>query len=283
MSAVVEYSVTAERAGEWAKSIAGWVGFLRSASKPATTLYLREYQMRRFAADHTHARPWLLTLDDITKWLGAFDWAVETRRSYRAAIRSFYHWGHITGKILADPAAMLPPIRPPIVQPRPAPEVVFRESIAHAQPRVRLMLELAGFGGLRRAEIAVCHSDDVTLDLDGWSLRVHGKGRRERSVPLLDPLSVQLRKRPAGWVFPGNVNGHLSPAHVGKLMSAALPEGWTAHSLRHRFSARFYENERDIRATQEVLGHASVVTTQRYTPVPSGTMRRAIQSVGMDR
>lgn len=255
------------------------MGFLRSASKPPTTLYLREYQMRRFAADHAEINAWAVTLDMLATWLGAFDWAVETRRSYRAALRSFYHWAHITGRITIDPAALLPPIKPPIAQPRPAPETVFRESLMRAGDRVQLMLELAGFGGLRRAEIAVCHSRDLVPDLDGWSLCVHGKGRRERKVPLLDFLSVKLRKLPIGYVFPGEVGGHLSPAYVGKLMSAALPDGWTAHSLRHRFSAKFYENERDIRATQEVLGHASVVTTQRYTPVPAGTMRRAIQSV----
>lgn len=263
----------------WRDVLDLWMDWLRSASKPETTLYLREYQMRRFAADHASLDPLALTLDQIASWLGAFDWAVETRRSYRAAIRSFYHWAHITGKVLADPAALLPTITPPITYPRPAPEAVFRHALSSAPDRVLLMLELGGFCGLRRAEIAQVSTVDLEQDLDGWSLRVHGKGRRDRPVPLLPGLAVQLRKMPSGYLFPGQISGHLSPSYVGKLMSAALPEGWTAHSLRHRFSAKFYENERDIRATQEVLGHASVVTTQRYTPVPSGTLRRAIQSV----
>lgn len=271
--------MTVEQASAWRDLIETWVGFLRSASKPKGTLYLREYQMRRFAAAHGVVHPWAVDLDTIAAWLGSFDWAVETRRSYRSAIRGFYHWGHITGRITMDPAALLPSIKPPIAQPRPAPEMVFRQSVMRADERVQVMLELAGFGGLRRAEIAAVHTRDLMLDLDGWSLCVHGKGRRERPVPLLDWLAVKLRKAPEGYLFPGRIDGHLSPAHVGKLMSAALPDGWTAHSLRHRFSAKFYENERDIRATQEVLGHASVVTTQRYTPVPAGTMRRAIQSV----
>ena len=65
--------------------------------------------------------------------------------------------------------------------------------------------------------------------------------------------------------------------YVGKLMSRALMAGWSAHSLRHRFAGLAYSVERDIRAVQELLGHASVRTTQIYTPVPSGALRTAVR------
>ncbi|WP_022899139.1 tyrosine-type recombinase/integrase, partial [Humibacter albus] len=76
-------------------------------------------------------------------------------------------------------------------------------------------------------------------------------------------------------LFPGRVDGHLSAAYVSKLISRALPEGVTAHPLRHRFASRAYAAERDIRAVQELLGHASVATTQIYTAVPDAALRRA--------
>lgn len=80
-----------------------------------------------------------------------------------------------------------------------------------------------------------------------------------------------------GWLFEGNIDGHLSAAYVSKLISRALPEGWTAHTLRHRFASMAYIGAgKDIRAVQELLGHASVATTQIYTAVEDDVMRAAV-------
>lgn len=263
----------------WQEALGSWALYLRSASKPATTLGLREYQMLRFAKDHPDVLPWDVTLDHLTDWLGAFTWAPETRRSYRAALRSFYHWAHITGRVAVDPAALLPTVPVAPREPHPTPEAFFREALRCASPRVQIMVELGGFVGLRRGEICLVHSDDVEPDLGGEVLFVHGKGRRERRVPLLPGLARELRARPRGFIFPGAIDGHLSPHYVGKLISAMLPDGWSTHSLRHRFGSKFFEAERDLRATQTVLGHASVVTTQIYTKVPAGALWNGIGNV----
>jgi site-specific recombinase XerD len=79
-------------------------------------------------------------------------------------------------------------------------------------------------------------------------------------------------------VFPGQVNGHLTSGYVSKLVSDALPPGWTAHTLRHRFASVAYSADRDIRAVQELLGHASVATTQIYTAIPKDALRRAVNA-----
>lgn len=252
---------------------------MRSASKPETTIALRSYHLRRFARDHRNLPPWAATLDDLTTWLGSFTWAPETRRSYRGSLCAFYHWGHITGRITADPTVLLPAVKPPDAESHPTPEEFFRAALKQATPRVRLMVELAGFVGMRRGEIAAAHRDDVQPDLEAWSILVHGKGRRERMVPLLPGLALELRAMPPGYLFPGQIDGHLSPHHVGKLISAMLPDGWAAHSLRHRFSNKFIEAERDIRALQKALGHASVATTERYTRVSNDAIRRGIGNV----
>lgn len=79
---------------------------------------------------------------------------------------------------------MLPAIRIPLGVPKPTPLSIVRRALAVASDRDRLMVMLAVLAGLRRAEIAVVHTDDVFEDLIGSSLRVTGKGGRTRVVPL---------------------------------------------------------------------------------------------------
>ena len=251
---------------------------MHSAHKPDSTIGLRTYHLRRFAETFVDRDPWALTLDDLATWLGAHQWKAETMRSYRASLRQFYGWAHVTGRIPENPAGLLPSITPPRGRPRPAPEDIYRAAIAAAaDPRVQLMLELAGRLGMRRGEIARARADHLEHDADGVVMRVLGKGDVVRLVPVGDTLAARLRRWPhRGYLFPGQVDGHISPAYVGKLVSHALPEEWTAHSLRHRFAGRAYTADRDIRAVQELLGHASVRTTQIYTPVPTGALRAAV-------
>lgn len=144
---------------------------------------------------------------------------------------------------------------------------------------MRLILRLAAEVGLRRAEIASIHSHDLVDDLLGWSLVVHGKGGRERVVPLPTPLALELHARGSGWVFPGADHGHLSPRWVGKLAARVMPEGWTIHTLRHRFATRAYGLDRDLLVVQTLLGHASPVTTRRYVAIGEDRLRATVQAV----
>lgn len=134
--------------------------------------------------------------------------------------------------------------------------------------------------GLRRAEIAQVHSRDLVEDLAGWSLVVHGKGGRVRVLPLPGGLARELRRLPAGWAFPGDDGGHLSPRWTGKLVNRLLTPPWTIHSLRHRFAARVWEaSGADLFVVQELLGHASPVTTRVYVPVTGDKLRAAVEAV----
>ena len=67
-----------------------------------------------------------------------------------------------------------------------------------------------------------------------------------------------------GWLFPGQVDGHLSPDYVGTLLRRLLGRGYSAHTLRHRFASRAYAGTRDLLAVQNLLGHSKPETTQRY-------------------
>jgi len=258
---------------EWARACDAFATWLRASGKPESTVYLRMYQVRRFAIT-IEKRPFDVVLDDLAVYLSAHRWSPNTRRATRSGLRSFYRWAHATGRMDHNPAELLPVVPAPLGRPRPAPEEVVQLGLHIADERVRLMIRLAATGGLRCCEIAVVHSSDLRPSLDGWSLIAHGKGRRVRTVPISDHLADEIA-RADGFLFPGQIDGHLSAAYVSKLVSRALPEGVTAHMLRHRYASVTYAADRDIRAVQELLGHASVATTQVYTAVPDGALRRA--------
>ena len=223
--------------------------------------------------------PWAVTGDDLLAWAGSQTWARETRRSMRASVRGFYGWAFATGLVSADPSLALPVVAPSAPRPRPAPEVIYRQALAVAPARTRLVLRLAAEVGLRRAEIAQVNTGDLFEDLLGWSLLVHGKGSRDRVVPLPAVLALELRARGPGWVFPGSDRGHLSPRWVGKLASTVLPQAWTLHTLRHRFATQAYGLERDLLVVQTLLGHSSPVTTRRYVQVDGDRLRATVLAV----
>ena len=182
----------------WAQALAGWELELQAADRPATTRYLRGYHLRRLADDFPDRDPWTLTRTELVDWLAGWSWSRETRRSYRSSLRSFYGWGMAAGLVVVSPAVTLPPITPERGLPRPVPSERLEAAIAAADPRVHLALLLLAETGIRRAELAATHTDDLLQDCNGWSLRVVGKGRRERRVPIGCALGELLTLVPRG-------------------------------------------------------------------------------------
>jgi len=259
------------------REIDAWTTWLRASGRSGETIGLRTYHIRRVMGD-LETDPWALSTEQLLEYLAAQDWKPETRRSYRASLRSFYAWAQATGRRTDSPAALLPSIRVPRKVPRPAPTDIYKAALLAADVRVRLMLELAAICGLRRGEIARLRREHVHTDLVGHSLIFAGKGGHERIVPLPDFLARDLLERPAGWIFPSvKTAGPLTPAHVGKLVSRVLPEGWTCHTLRHRCATVAYWGSKDIRAVQELLGHAKLDTTMLYTLVNPEQVRELIR------
>lgn len=271
-----------ERVGmDWSGALDAWCRALVAAVKSRETIYLRRTQMRRLAA-WSSVGPWEVTTGDLLDWLGSQRWSRETMRSHRAAVRSFYSWARSAGYVAESPAAGLPSIRPGQPRPRPTPELTYRRALEQACGWERLALRLGAEAGLRRGEIARVHGDDLLEDLLGATLRVHGKGDKVREVPISDDLAAAVRsacREGGGFAFPGQVEGHVSPAYLGKRVSALMPEGVTTHSLRHRFATRAYGVDRDVFAVQELLGHASPETTRRYVQVPDDRLRRTVLAI----
>ncbi|WP_407568349.1 tyrosine-type recombinase/integrase (plasmid) [Arsenicicoccus dermatophilus] len=245
------------------------------------TIEQRRWWLGRLAADMPD--PWTVRPGDLALWLSREDWQGETKRAGRASVRTFYAWAVHAGYLVASPADALPPVRRVRTLPRPAPTDAVTAALGTSGDRVRLALMLGALAGLRRSEIAAVHSSDVT----GATLRVRGKGGHERIVPLhpdlREALAVAVARTGPGWLFPSPAGsgGHLTAAHLGRQISAALPPGVTPHALRHRFATQAYAAGRDLRAVQELLGHATPETTARYAAVPDGALQLAVAGVSL--
>jgi site-specific recombinase XerD len=79
-------------------------------------------------------------------------------------------------------------------------------------------------------------------------------------------------------VFPGRIDGHLSPGYVGRLVSEVLPDGVVPHQLRHAAASAWHALGLDIAEIRVLLGHASIATTQRYVLTRSETARRTVEA-----
>lgn len=277
----------------WRAPHADYVDTLRGAAKSPGTI--EQYTFRIRLLSDIAADPWAVTRQQLAQWLSNPDWSPQTKRCSLVAVASFYRWAVQAGHLESSPAEGLNVIKVPRALPRPAPEAALRTALAAADDRLRLMLMLAAYAGLRRAEIAGLHSSEISET----HLMVVGKGGHHRMVPL-DPegdLAAELRAELArrrdgrcgsgwastgapemGWLFPSDRpdGGHLTPGHVGRLVSAALPGVWSTHTLRHKFASTAYASTRDLRAVQELLGHARPETTSRYAAVPDGALLAAV-------
>ncbi|MGH2679689.1 MAG: site-specific tyrosine recombinase XerD [Actinomycetota bacterium] len=215
-----------------------------------------------------------------------------------SAVRSFHRFLLREGVTDGDPAAAVRAPRLPRSLPRPLPvEDVRRLLVAPdegspAGVRDRAILELLYGAGLRISELTGLDVDDVGLE-EG-SVRVLGKGGKEREVPLgsfgRDAVAAYLtRGRPTlaasgsrGALFLNARGGRLSRQSCARLLGRYVRESGidrrvTLHTLRHSFATHLLEGGADVRVVQELLGHASVATTQIYTLVTARHLREVYE------
>ena len=154
--------------------------------------------------------------------------------------------------------------------------------------RDRAILETLYGCGLRASEL--CGLDLRAVALDEGLLRVRGKGEKERVVPVMGTAAAALAaylgqgrcalagRRPTQAVFLNVRGGRLSRQSVHAIVErygrVAGIEGLHPHTLRHSYATHLLEGGADLRAVQELLGHANIATTQLYTPVDRSHIRR---------
>ena len=211
-----------------------------------------------------------------------------------AAVRTFYGVLVERGQLEGNPADLVSAPRPQAHLPRVLRRLEAAELLERmpaGEPlalRDRAMLELAYSAGLRAEEVVTL--DVESLDPDSEEVRVEGKGGRTRVVPAGEPAWKALddylsRGRPAldrgdPALFLSKSGRRLSTSDVRRRLSlqvrrAALQGGVSPHTLRHSFATHLLEGGADLRSIQELLGHASISTTQTYTRVESRRLKRA--------
>ncbi len=228
--------------------------------------------------------------------LHAAGYAASTVARKLASMRSFYTFGQREGWVRANPAK---PLRGP-KRGRTLPKFLTGDEIGRllAAPRPqaaggvrdRAVLELMYSAGLRVQELV--NLDDADLDLTNATVRVRGKGRRERLGVVGSHARSALRAwlaarpRPATGsrgprpLFTNKLGGRLSVRGVARLLekhlrSAGLAGRASPHTLRHSFATHLLDAGADIRSVQELLGHKSLVTTQIYTHVTTSRLLAA--------
>lgn len=265
----------------WGESLASFRRWQRAAGVAQSTQDRYAERLSTLARETGAQTPWDLTADDLADWLARHRWARETTRASRSTLRAFYGWAYDLGHVDDNPAAQLPRVRAAHPSPRPAPEDTYRTALHQASDdRDALALRLAAELGMRRGEVVQLHSADLVQDAGGgWWLTVHGKGGKDRRIPVPRELVAEIRRRPPGWAFPGRGGGHMEARSLGVRVSRLLPPGVTMHALRHRFATRAYQVDRDVFTVQRLLGHASPATTQRYVQTSEDDMRRLVEAV----
>ena len=251
-------------------SLRGWRSELAAAGRAKGTQDVRICHVRRVLKGIN------LPIQEVQRkhliaWLADCNYSAETRRQVIISLRKFFLWLLKEGKVITNPADSLPAVKRPRAIPHPAADVHIIAAMRTAPSWVSLAVEIMSTCGLRRFEVANLRSSDVQAIGNTWTIRIIGKGGCGRVVPCPPALATKLVNK-QGWVFPGGQNGHVSPGWLGKQVSKHLPDGVTAHKLRHRFASVAYQSQKDLRAVQQLLGHASVATTQVYTAVNPGDL-----------
>lgn len=263
----------------WESPIKQWLDYLKALGRRERTISTRRRHIRLIARE-MKVDPCDVTEDQLLQWCAGRQWATETRVSYYSSIRGFFEfWSRKSG--CPDPSAVLGHPKRRVPPPRPVPRDIVRTAYAQANARGKLVIALATCLGLRACEIALVHMRDIFLDGEIALLYVHGKGDKERAVPLQDWLATELMATCAangGYAFPGQINGHLAVGTITNIASEILPKGYSLHQLRHTYATSVYAADKDLLTLRDLLGHASVATTQRYAKPPEASLEAALQA-----
>lgn len=273
-----------------------WLGVERRLSPRTLDAYGKDIAtFLKFITHHGGGPPTLVDLAtlkalDFRAWLARRQSDGLSRSSTArslSAVRTYFGWLARTGR--AENAA-IGTVRTPKVPrtvPKPLTEADARTVLDTVETfarddwiglRDRAVVMLLYGAGLRIGEAMALNVKDLP---DDGALRVMGKGGKERMVPLLPQVTEAIEAYlaacpfecgPDSPLFRGAKGGRLNPDAIRRAMRAvrtalALPETASPHALRHSFATHLLGAGGDLRAIQELLGHASLSTTQRYTDV----------------
>ena len=298
-----EADAESKPSGGWAHSLELYARQLDARGASGNTKRAYRADLRHFAlwAGERGLEPASVDYSQLRRYAAAIssDGAAKSTIGRKlAAVRSFFDHLVAVDEVPQNPAELLPSPKRESRLPRTLSldEVeTLLDRIPATDPldaRDRAMFELTYSCGLRCEEIVSLDLDSV--DFDGEVLRVTGKGNKTRVVPIGEPaqrwLERYLAKARRALADPSRGNGaakalflsrrgrRRSPSDVRRRLArrvedAAIAGGVSPHALRHSFATHLLEGGADLRSIQELLGHASVSTTQIYTRVDPSRLR----------
>jgi integrase/recombinase XerC len=283
-----------------------FVGSLGSASPHTATAY--DHDVREFVAWAGRAGlagPCEVTRLVLRRYLAYLSTRRLARRTIArkaASLRRYFGWLRRTGVVVTDPSARLSAPRGDARLPRvlrgaelesllTAPPAGPADPTDQASRRLRAtalrdtaVVELLYGSGLRVAELCGLRPDD--LDLRQRSLMAWGKGSKQRQVPMsgpsVDAVGAWLARgrpvlvtgeSPADAVFLNQRGRRIGPRDVRRILDRRATSPTHPHALRHTFATHLLDGGADLRAVQELLGHADLATTQLYTHVSKERLR----------
>jgi len=277
----------------------------RQLSENTLVAYRRDLEdLEHFLSDYSGTESWRwqevdrLTVRSFLGWCQGRRLSKRTIARKLSAMRTFFRFLNVEEKLEVNPARGIRLTR----RERHLPEHLTRKgvdplfSIAESAAaenslegmRTLVILELFYGSGLRLAELHDMNMED--LDLIAGQAKVRGKGRKERIVPLTSASMVAIRRYEPRRTEVGGANGRGPLIVNGKggrfsrrsiqraverLMDAAgVQDGVSTHSLRHSFATHLVDAGADLMAVKELLGHASLTTTQIYTHTSKERLRQ---------
>jgi integrase/recombinase XerC len=248
--------------------------------------FLREH----LGEDLTGDKLLLVSLTDLRSWLTALagrGMGTSSRARATSAVRSFFRWTRKTRGDSNENIALLrrPKSAPPLPHPLSESEswnlLQAGQEDAWTQTRDCALFTLLYGAGLRISEaLSLC-----VREARHETITLTGKGRKQRVVPLLPEVRAALarwlglrgKESPEAPLFIGSRGDRLNPGVAQRQMrklraQLGLPDEATPHALRHSFATALLKEGADLRVVQELLGHSSLSTTQRYTEVETETL-----------
>lgn len=274
----------------------------RGLSANTLDAYMRDLDKLLAFLDKEGVEPLQLKVDHLHEFAAAlYDIGLDSRTQARilSGVRAFCRFLLITGRIEADPGELLPSPKRGVH----LPEVLAVEEIDALLAAIRLdtkegqrnkaLVELLYSCGLRVSELCSLKISDLFLD-DGF-IKVHGKGSKERLVPISPRAVKELRLYFTDrnmWQIPPEYQDYVfitvrrGVRNIGRIMvfhlikelavRAGITKNISPHTLRHSFATHLLEGGANLRAIQMMLGHESIATTEIYTHVDRSRLREEI-------
>ncbi|MEU4391656.1 tyrosine-type recombinase/integrase [Kribbella sp. NPDC023855] len=257
-----------------------WSDWMRAAGAAPNTIRTRTDGVKLLWYSAQTEDPVQIPTKAIVRWLAKCN-SKWTRCTYASSARTWFRFLVDQGHLEVSPMDRLAVPPTPRSVPRPASSDVVRETLAVCGRRAHAYIILGTFLGLRVHEIAKVRGDHFD---DGWYF-VTGKGDVGAAIPT-HPLVEQLRKGfpSTGPWFPGVEGGHVRATTVTKTVTRAFKKAGyqvTAHQLRHWYGTHAQRVGKDSRATQHLLRHANLASTQIYTEVADRHLQEIVRRLAV--